>query len=120
MTADVTLLAVTDPAQGANQFTNPDAGKRFVATQMKVSNSGNGILSDDANNDVTIIGSDNQTYTADLNSLAGCTNFNSGSYALSPDDTSTGCVAFQLPTGVTTSKVRFALFGGVKGEWLVP
>jgi hypothetical protein len=120
--ADVTLIAVTDPAHGADQFTNPDSGKRFVATQVKVANTGGGTLHDNANNGVTVVGSDNQTYTADFASLAGCTNFNSGSYTLAPAETTTGCVAFQLPTGVTPSKVRFELlgFGGTTGEWLVP
>ena len=31
---------------------------------MKIANSGSGSLSDDANNNVAIIGSDNQTYTS--------------------------------------------------------
>jgi hypothetical protein len=120
--ADVTLLAVTDPAQGADQYTNPDSGKRFVATQVKIANGGTGTLLEDANNDLSIIGSDNQTYTPAFDNLAGCTNFNNGSYTLAAGETTTGCVAFQVPTGVTTSKVRFELvgFGGVQGEWLVP
>jgi hypothetical protein len=118
----VTLIAVTNPAHGANEFTNPDSGKRFVATQMKIANTGTGTLHDNANNGVTVIGSDNQTYTADFANIADCTNFNSGSYTLAPAETTTGCIAFQLPTAVTPSKVRFELlgFGGVTGEWLVP
>lgn len=119
----VTLQQVIDPASGADQYTTPDAGKRFVAVELKIVNNGTASINDDANNDVTIIGSDNQSYTDDYNSVSECTDFSNGSFTLAPGESTTGCVNFQLPDAITTSKVQFTPssgFSGSTGEWLVP
>ncbi len=118
----VTLNSVIDPASGADQYTTPNAGYRFVAADIKIVNNGTAAFSDDANSDVTIIGSDNQTYTADFDSVSECTNFNSGQYTLAPGESATGCVVFQLPNTVTTAKVEFQTQSGLStstGEWIV-
>ena len=102
----MTLTQVIDPATGADQFATPDAGKRFVATVLTIKNIGGSAIQGDANSDGSLIGSDNQTYTADFNDVSGCTNFNSGSYQLAPGESADGlrCVpgayldhAFQVP-----------------------
>jgi len=119
----VTLQQVIDPAAGSDQYTTPDAGKRFVAVEMKIVNNGTAAVNDDANNDVTIIGSNNQTYTDDYNNVSECTDFNNGSFTLSAGESTTGCVNFQIPDGVTVSKVQLTPssgFSGNTGEWLVP
>lgn len=116
----VTLVAVMDPATGADQFTVPKAGSRFVGVEFRIDNTGTSALSNDANNDASAIGSNDQTYSADFDSIAGCTNFNDGDYSLPPGQVSTGCVTFQLPLGIKTSKVQFSPsggFGGVTGQW---
>ena len=118
----VTLNSVIDPASGADQYTTPNAGYRFVAADVKIVNNGTAAFSDDANSDITIIGSDNQTYTADFDSVSECTNFNDGQYTLAPGQSSTGCVVFQLPNAVTTAKVEFQTQSGFStstGEWTV-
>jgi len=121
-TAAVTLVAVTDPAQADVQPFQPAAGKRFVSATFTILDTGPAITGD-ANNDATLIGSDGQTYTADFDTLAGCTNFAHGVYQLGHGESSTGCVAFQVPIGVTVSKVKYSPdsgFSGDFGEWLVP
>lgn len=118
----VTLVQVIDPAQGSDSYTTPDAGKRFVGAKFTVAGTA-GTLKDDANNDATLIGSDGQTYTADFNDIAGCTNFDGGSFTVASGSSSTGCVVFQVPTGVTVAKVRFDInggFGNSIAEWKVP
>lgn len=122
-TIDVTLLKIIDPAQGANEFATPDSGKRFVGAQFQVKNTGTETFNDDANNDASAQGSDNQSYSADMNDIAGCTNFNQGEFTLSPGSAVTGCVVFQLPTGVSVSKVQFAANMGLAAdtaEWINP
>jgi hypothetical protein len=119
----VTLTQVIDPATGSDQYTTADAGKRFVAAEVKIVNNGTAAFSDDANSDMTLIGSDNQSYTADFDTVSECTNFNSGQYTLAPGESSTGCVVFQVPNGVNTTKVQFQTQSGLSqstGEWLVP
>lgn len=121
-TADVTLTKVTDPATGADQFTSPDPGKRFVAATIEIMNTTAGTtLTGDADSDLTLIGSDDQDYTADFSDVVGCTNFNDGEYTIAPGQALTGCVTFQLPTSVTPAKAQFALtsFGGTDGQWAI-
>ena len=121
--ANVTVSKLIDPATGASEFSNPDSGKRFVAVGLTVTASST--VEGDANIDVTLIGSDNQTYTADFDAVQGCTDFDHGSFTLSTGESATGCVNFQVPTGVFVTKVRFAPDGGmvpgsVIGEWVNP
>ena len=118
----VDLVEVIDPAQGADQFTTPNAGDRFVAADFKITDTGKQATSDDANSTASIVGSDNQTYTADFDSVSGCTNFNSGEYQINPGQSATGCVVFQLPTTIKVSKVEWSPnggFGGSFGTWNV-
>jgi hypothetical protein len=118
----VTLTQVIDPAQGADQFTSPQNGNRFVGAVFDIKGI-NGTVSDDANNDATLIGSNGQTYTADFDSIAGYTNFNHGEYSVSAGESSVGAVTFQVPGAVTVSKVEWSANGGLGGapaEWLIP
>jgi hypothetical protein len=79
--------------------------------------------SDDANTDLTVIGSNKQVYQANFDPLAGCTNFDSGDYIVSPGTSEVGCVAFQVPTGITVAKIAFNPNGGFSTNnayWTAP
>ena len=115
----VGLIKVMDPAQGANEFATPNSGDRFVAVEIVVTNNASGAFTDDMDNDVTVVGSDNQTYTADFDPIAGCTNFNSGAVALAKSASSTGCVAFQLPIGIQAVQMDFLPEGDFAGAPVV-
>jgi cytoskeletal protein RodZ len=118
----VTLQQIIDPAQGADQYTTPDAGKRFVAVDVKIVNNGTASYQDDANSNITLIGSDNQSYTFDANNVSECTNFNEGQYTLAAGESATGCVVFQMPDGINTAKIQFQTQNGLSsstGEWTV-
>lgn len=118
----VKLTPVIDPAQGADQYTTPNNGFRFVGAVFTL-NGVSGTFSDDANSDATLIGSNGQTYTFDSSGLAGVTNFNYGEYNLAPGQTSVGAVAFQVPDGVKASSVQWngsGGFGGASATWVVP
>jgi len=119
----VTLSSVIDPAQGADQFTTPDAGKRFVATVFTIKDIGTQSGTGDANSNAAVIGSDNQTYSFDVSNVSECTNFNEGEFQLGPGESASGCVVFQLPTAIKVAKVQWSPQGGFAsdfGEWLVP
>jgi hypothetical protein len=118
----VTLTKMIDPAQGADQFTTPDNGNRFVGAVFTITGI-SGTLSDDANNDATLIGANGQTYTADFDSIAGYTNFNNGEYNVSAGENSVGAVTFQVPLTVKVTKIEWSAnggFGGAPAEWLIP
>lgn len=110
-TLAVTMTQVIDPATGANEFDTPNPGDRFVAVDMTLENPGAGTISDDANNDTTVIGTDSQAYTADFDSVAECTNFSYGEFTLLPGGTENGCVVYQLPVGVSVKAIQFSLGG---------
>jgi ABC-type Fe3+-hydroxamate transport system substrate-binding protein len=119
----VTLTKVIDPATGADQYTVPDTGKRFVATVFTIKNTASQAGQGDANSNTSVIGSDNQGYSPDFSNVSECTNFNDGSFELGPGESVSGCVVFQLPTGVTVAKVQWSPSSGFSGdfaEWLVP
>lgn len=118
----VALTKVIDPAQGADQFTTPGNGDRFVGAVFRITGR-SGTFSDDANNDATLVGSNHQTYSADFSDIAGYTNFNHGTYNVSAGETSVGAVTFQVPLAVKVAKIECPAsggFGGATAEWLVP
>lgn len=92
------LSQVIQPAQGTDEFNQPDPGNQFVAALFVVTDtSSTDTTSDDADNDAIVIGSDSQTYTADFDSVSECTNFNGGGYASTQGSRLTGRLVFQAP-----------------------
>lgn len=113
-TLSATVSQVVDPATAGANSGLPDAGYRFVAVELNLSNTGpsNGEVDSNANLGLTVVGSDGQTYSADFGTVSQCTNFTFGEFQLPTGDTATGCVVFQLPTAVTVASVRFSLDAG--------
>jgi hypothetical protein len=111
----VVLKQVIDPAKSSSQYTSPNTGDRFVAAVFTITDTGKQQISDDANSDVSLVGSNNQTYAADFVALVGCTNFDEGEFQLNPGQSTTGCVAFQVPNAVATSKIEWSPSGGSGG-----
>ncbi len=119
----VTLLQVVDPATASNAYQTPEAGKRLVGIELQIQNAGQKTVDQNANNNLAIIGSDNQTYNAVFAPIAEGTNFDSGAYTLSPSKSATGWVTIALPLGVNVAEVQFkpnsGFYGGM-AEWIVP
>lgn len=117
----VTLLQVINPAtvppgQG-------DVGKTYIATQLKISNPGTSTIVGNSNSDVSVIGSDNQSYSADFAAVTECKDFAYGWFLLAAGASTTGCVVFGLPQGITPVKVKYVPSSGIShdvGEWLNP
>jgi hypothetical protein len=103
----VTLVKVIDPAQGADQFTTPDSGKRFVGAVFRIKAVNGSPQGEDANNDAVIVGSDGQSYTADFSDIAGYTNFANGVIHVAQGETVTGAVTFQVPDRVKVAEVQW-------------
>jgi hypothetical protein len=108
----VTVSIYGNPATPATQFDRPASGTRLVAIKETLTDDGPGHISDDANNDTTIVGSNGQVYTAAANSIRGCTNFDVGTFTLTRGESETGCVAFQIPNAVGLKRLAFTLTAG--------
>jgi hypothetical protein len=107
-----TLVKVIDPAQGADQFNTPDSGKRFVGVVFTIKALTGSPQDEDANNDAAVVGSNGQTYTADIDSITGYTNFSNGSINIARGDTTTGAVVFQVPDGIKVTEVQWTAASG--------
>jgi Fibronectin type III domain len=115
----VTASQVVDPATAAAGSGLPDAGYRFVAVELNLSDTSGGEVEGNVNFSTTVIGSDNQTYTADFGSVSTCSNPVYGIFILPGGDSSSGCVVFELPAAVSVQSVEFSLAPGYldTAEW---
>lgn len=117
----VTLDKLIDPAQGADQFSTPDNGKRFVGTVFTITALSGSPKDQDANNNASVVGANGQTYTPDFNSIAGYTDFSSGQINVAQGQSVTGAVTFQVPTGVKVTRVLWSTQSGFSSsvQWSV-
>jgi hypothetical protein len=115
----VTLVTVIDPATGADTYTNAAKGKHFVAVKLKLQNVGHLQYQNNANNETTVTLANGTTLKADYNPLTECGNFDNGQVVLKVGASKSGCVTFQVPSGVTVSKVRYrnTVFPGTGAVW---
>jgi hypothetical protein len=115
----VTLTQVIDPAHGG-PYETPTNGDRYVAAKFTIVGV-SGTFSSDANINASLIGSDGQTYTSGGATIAGCTNFNYGTYTVTPGASTTGCVAYEVPTSVHVVQIQWGdiLSSGAPASWAV-
>jgi hypothetical protein len=109
---DVALVKVIDPAQGADQFTSPDSGKRFVGLEFTIKGLSGTLQDEDANNDAFALSTGGQKYSADFDEISGYTNFDEGAIHVSKGQTVTGTVTFQIPDGVKLAKGQWTSASG--------
>lgn len=117
----VTLTEVVSPATVPNGW--GEAGKTYVATKLRIENTGTTTIVGNSNSDVSVVGSDEQKYEADFATVTECSEFTDGWFVIAAGSSSSGCVVFALPIGVTAAKVRYSPSSGIShdiGEWLNP
>jgi len=115
----VQLTKVIQRAHGADEFTTPDAGKRFMAVQLKLSDIGSAAYSDSPSNGATVTDSHGQSYQADIWDVARCTSF-PASETISTGSFGLGCIVFQVPKQAKIVQFQFALdsgFASDTGQW---
>ena len=123
-TADVIVVKIIDPAQSTNAYITPEAGKRYVGVQLKITNTSTKATDGYyPNNDVTLVDSKDQAYTSDFADLADCQAFASAGTKLAAGESMLGCVTFQIPETATVAKLKYTPNSGFAdntGVWLVP
>lgn len=103
----VKLVAVIDPAQPGNQYLTAAPDTHLVAVEIQVTGRSSGNDTNDANDNLSIVGSNKQVYTANFDAVSECTNFASGQYTVTKGQSEVGCVTFQVPDFVQVSTVKY-------------
>lgn len=117
---EVTLLRIDQQASPASEFDATQPGRHLAAAQFRVKAITN--VDENANNNATAIGSDEQAYTPSFASVAEGTNFASGGIRLHPGGSLVGWVTFELPDEVQIAKMQWTPasgFAAQTAEWLV-
>jgi len=113
---DVTLDQVEQHAAAGPYEAPQNAGDHFAAAQFTITGV-SGSTSDDANNDASAVGSDEQQYQSSDATLT-VPNFDSGMFNVGPGQSVKGWVALELPPGVTVASVQWAPgFNGSAATW---
>ncbi|GGX97819.1 DUF4352 domain-containing protein [Streptomyces hiroshimensis] len=116
---DVTLKGFADPAHSDNKYLQPAAGKRWVAAQFELVNTGTVAYSDSPSSGAKVLDEQGQAFTQTMGGVTEgpkfpvTVNIAQGGKAL-------GWIVFSVPENSKPSKVQFTLDGGFAnetGEW---
>lgn len=117
----VTVKKVQD-TRPADQFSTVDKGKRLVAVQFRLVNTGTATYSDAPSNGAKVVDKQGQQYEADIffDKIAAGPMLPS-SMKLAPKNKALGYLTFQVPKRSKIAQVQFSMdsgFGGT-GQWKV-
>jgi len=112
----VTVQRVKDPAFSSDSFITPQAGKRFVAVLIKLTNVGTKPYSDSPSNGASVIDTNDREYTGSIGEIEP----DIGSPKIRPGDSRVGYLTFEVPKGAVLRTFQFTLdsgFADETGEW---
>jgi hypothetical protein len=115
---DVTVLKIIDPLPGHAPI-DPRPGTRRVGVTFVMLNSGGDTYKDSPGNGATLILSDNSQVDRASLGPVGC---NEPSLSIATGASRRGCLAFEVPTGLSVKTVQLTLdsgFADKPGEWTV-
>ena len=116
----VKVVEVIDGAAAANEFFQAEAGNKFIAVRVELSNTGQAVYSDAPRNGALLLNAANEQFTATIAEVQGCQEFAGGGVTLPPGSTALGCLTFELPADATAARFQFTLdsgFGPETGIW---
>jgi Telomeric repeat-binding factor 2. len=119
--ADVTVVKVVTKAQGADEFSEPESGKRFVAVQFKIKNTGSKAYSDSPFNSAKVVDTEGQGFDPSLSESNAGPAF-PGDVNIAKGGTAKGFITFEVPKKAKIDKVQFTLdsgFADQTGQWNV-
>jgi hypothetical protein len=118
-TYDVKLVAVEQQATLGQYESLTNGSDHVTAAEFTVTGK-KGQSSDDADSDAVAVGSNHQDYDAAFETITAGTNFNDGQFSVSPGQSVTGWVAFELAPGTTIASVQWSAgFEGPVATWTV-
>ncbi|WP_377269683.1 DUF4352 domain-containing protein [Peterkaempfera sp. SMS 1(5)a] len=117
--ADVTVLKVVDNPKGADEFTTPESGKRFVSVQFRIRNTGSKAYNDTPSNGAKILDTEGQGFDSSLSDTAAGPAF-PADVTIAPGGTAKGFITFEVPKAAKLDKLQFGLdsgFADQTGQW---
>lgn len=117
--ADLTVVKVVDNPKGADDYSTPDAGKRFFAVQFRIKDTGTKAYSDSPSNGAKVVDSQGQSYDSDINDTKAGPGF-PATVNIAPGSSGLGYITFQVPVGAKITQIQFTLDSGMAdqtGQW---
>lgn len=120
-TLGITLVQVVPGAKGADELSTPDAGKQFVAVQLRITDTSPSVTySDSPDNCVVAKDASGQQYRPQFDTVTVGQNFDSVNIA--PGDSVLGVEVFELPVGDSVTQVQYTIDSGMgsgTAQWSV-
>ncbi|AZQ74680.1 DUF4352 domain-containing protein [Streptomyces luteoverticillatus] len=117
----VTLKNFADPAQSDNKFMKPSAGKRWVAAQLEIVNTGKEVYDDSPANGVKVTDEAGQAYTHSIGSTTAGANM-PATVKLSGGQKALGYVVVSMPENAKVKTISFTPDSGFAketAEWTI-
>jgi hypothetical protein len=114
----VTVTRLYDPA-GAEQYFGPRRGRKYVAVDVVLKNTGAKAYNDSPANGATLLDTDDHGYTDNLSETTSCQAIGS-SVKIAPGSKRAGCLTFEIPKNAKPKVFQFTLdsgFADETGEW---
>ncbi|RJL32166.1 DUF4352 domain-containing protein [Bailinhaonella thermotolerans] len=120
LTMDVTVNKVLQNARGEDEYTTPERGKRFVAIQVTLKNSGQIVYQDSPENGAVLVDAEGEQYMPSYQRVSGGQPLSTAK--IGPGDRRRGYLVFEVPKKAKIATFQFTLnsgFAGETGEWTV-
>ncbi|MDH6112482.1 hypothetical protein P3T36_001365 [Kitasatospora sp. MAP12-15] len=117
--ADITVVKVVDNAQSSDDYNKPADGKRWIAVQLRIKNTGTAAYNDDPENGTTLLDDQSQSYNPTVADITAGQSFPTP-LAIAPGDSALGFITFEVPVATKLVKAQFALdsgFADQSGQW---
>ncbi|MCP9210220.1 DUF4352 domain-containing protein [Streptomyces cucumeris] len=118
---DVTLVKWLDPAKSADSHTIPSPGKRWVAAQIRLVNTGSESYRDSPPDCVRVADADGRRYDATVADIAAGASM-ATDLKLTTGEKTVGWVVAEVPKGSAVTSLQFIPSGGAAdetGQWAV-
>ncbi|CAG7657954.1 DUF4352 domain-containing protein [Actinacidiphila bryophytorum] len=118
---DVTVVKVVDPAHGTD-LSSPPPGKRLVAVQFRLHNTGSTTYNDSPANGAKVVDTQGQGFDSAITDTTSAGPNFPATTTISPGGKALGFIVFEVPAGSKVAMVQFALDSGFStdvAQWKV-
>lgn len=118
---DATLKKWLDPAKSADQYMQPESGKRWVAAQWELVNTGTAVYDDSPSNGTQVADAEGQRFQSWLGEITAGPQM-TASAKVPPGEKVLGWIVYEVPKDSKITTVQFGLNSGMAdqtGQWTV-